>query len=210
MCIFFCFFFLSENLASNKAFSIYSEFDLSVRSREKKISSDFRLSLGVSSKWKGEQGAVDASMHSSAGRLPSNEMEMCHRGKGDGEDEQKCGQRIQEDEGRHCNCLTSSLFLILSCNGVCKYRLCKASQFVYTGPWRQKGWRKPGVWPNRQRISLSVVPCISKRGQSVRMNIKAHVFHWQRGSHSTNKSCCNIHGVKKILVRFNFKKVHSP
>lgn len=145
MCIFLCFFFLIENLPSNRAFNIYLEFSLPVRSREKKISSDFRLCLGVLSKWKGEQGAVDAGTHSSAGRLPSNETEMCHRGKGDGEDEQKCGQRIREDEGRHCDCLTPSLFLILSRNGIRKYRLCKASQFVYMGPWRQKGWRKSGV-----------------------------------------------------------------
>lgn len=176
MCIFLCFFFLIENLPSDGAFSIYSEFDLSVRSREKKISSDFRLCLGVLSKWKREQGAVDAGMHSSAGRLPSNETEMCHRGKGDGEDEQKCGQRIREDEGRHCDCLTSFLFLILSCNGIRKYRLCKASQFVYTGPWTQKGWRKSGGRRNHQRIILSVVHCVSKRGQSVHMNIKSACF----------------------------------
>lgn len=100
---------------------------LSVRNGEKKISSDFRLSLSVLSKCKGEQEAVDASMQSSAGRLPSNETEMCHRGKGNGEDEQKCGQRIQEDERRHHDCLTSFVFLIWSCNGVHKYRLCKAS-----------------------------------------------------------------------------------
>lgn len=81
-------------------------------------------------------------MHSSAGRLPSNKTEMCHRGKGDGKDEQKCGQRIREDEARHHNCLTSSLCLILSCNAVRKYRLCKASQFVYTGPLEAEGLKK--------------------------------------------------------------------
>lgn len=100
---------------------------LPVRNGEKKISSDFRLSLSVLSKWKGEQEAADAGMQSSAGRLPSNKTEMCQRGKGDGEDEQKCGQRIQDDERRHRDCLTSSLVLILSCNGVHKCRLCKAS-----------------------------------------------------------------------------------
>lgn len=81
-------FSLIENLPSNRAFSVYSEFALSVRSGEKKISSEFKQSLSVLSKWKGEQETVDAGTHSSAGRLPSNQTETCHRGKGDGEDEQ--------------------------------------------------------------------------------------------------------------------------
>lgn len=68
------FFSLVENLPSDRAFHISSEFDLPVRSGEKEISSNF--SLGVLGKWKGEQGA---GVHSSAGRLPSNETEMCHR-----------------------------------------------------------------------------------------------------------------------------------
>lgn len=74
---------------------------------------------------------MDAHMHNSAGRLPSNKTEICQKGKEDGEDKQKCGQRIGEDEGRHCDCLTSFLFLTWSCNGVPKYGLCKASQFIY-------------------------------------------------------------------------------
>lgn len=148
MCIFLYFSSLIENLPSDRAFHVSSEFDLSVRSGEKKISSDFRL--GVLSKWKGERGAVDAGVHSSAGMLPSNETEMCHRGRGDGEDEQKCGQRIQEDEGMHRDCLTSSLFLISSCNGARKYRLCKASQFAYVDPWRQQGWKAwKEIWSSK-------------------------------------------------------------
>lgn len=142
MYIFLYFFSLIENLPSDRAFHISSEFDLSVRSEEKKISTNFRL--GVLSKWKEEQGAIDASVHSSAGRLPSNETEMCHRGRGDGEDEQKCGQRIRQDEGRRHDCLTSSLFPILSREGARKYRLWKAAQFIYLEPWRQQRWRKPG------------------------------------------------------------------
>lgn len=59
-----------------------------------------------------------------------------------GKMEQKCGQRIREDEERRHNCLTSSLCLILSCNAVRKYRLCKASQFVYTGPLEAEGLEK--------------------------------------------------------------------
>lgn len=171
MCIFLYFSSLIENLPSDRAFHVSSEFDLSVRSGEKKISSDFRLS--VLSKWKGERGAVDAGVHSSAGMLPSNETEMCHRGRGDGEDEQKCGQRIREDEGMHRDCLTSSLFLISSCNGARKYRLCKASQFAYVDPWRQQGWRKPGKRFGHRRIVLSRVHCVSERAQIVHVNTKS-------------------------------------
>lgn len=142
MCIFaFFFFFLIEHLPSNTAFSFYSEFDLSVKSKEKKISSDFRLSLSaLRRKW--ERGEAYASMHSSAGRLPSNKTEMCHRGQGNGKDKQKRGQRIQEDEVRCHSCLTSSLFLIFTCNSDHKCRLCKALQFVYTGLSEAKGMEK--------------------------------------------------------------------
>lgn len=89
-----------------------------------------------------EGGAVDAGTHSGAGRLPSNKTEMCHRGKGDGEDEQKCGQRIREDEGRRRDCLTSFLYLILSCNGVRKGRQCKASQICLYRPLEPEGMEK--------------------------------------------------------------------
>lgn len=76
------------------------------------------------------------------------------------------------------------------------------------GPWRQKGWGKPGMQPNHQRIILSAGHYISKRGQNVHVNIKKHIFHWEKGSHRRNKSCCNMHRVK-ILTRswFVFKKV---
>lgn len=64
------------------------------QNRREKRSHPILDSLSVLSKAKGERGAVNADVHSSTGRLPSNETEMCHRGKGDGEDEQKCRQRI--------------------------------------------------------------------------------------------------------------------
>lgn len=169
MSIFLYFFSLIENLPSDRAFHVSSEFDLSVRSREKEISAE--LSLGVLSSGRGS-GSRWCCARSSAGRLPSNQTEMWHRGRADGEDEQKCGQRIQQDGSRHRG-LISSLFLILSRNGACKYGLWKASQFIYGDAWRPQRWGKPGEWSCHQRIVLSRVHCVSKRGQIVHVNTRS-------------------------------------
>lgn len=162
MYIFLYFFSLIENLPPDRAFCIPQ--NLICLSGEERRKSHPILDWVF---WASGRGSRDLLMHSSAGRLPSNETEMCHRARGDGEDEQKCGQRIRQDEGSDHDCLTSPLFLILSCNGARKYRLWEASQFIYVDPWRQQGWGKPGEWSCHRSIVLSRVPCVSKRGQIV-------------------------------------------
>lgn len=109
--------------------------------------------------------------------------QRCVTGQGRWEDEQKCGQRIRQDEGRRHDCLTSSLLQISSCDGARKYRRRKASQFIYT-PLEAAEMEKAWEWSCHQRIVLPRAHCVSRRGQM--WTQKVHVCHWERWSHCTN------------------------